>query len=100
MTWDSVRVPMHQCPHCDARLDAAMTMLTDQGVPEQPEPGDITICVMCAVVLKFCKGGYCTIMTLDELRTYANDDPPQVAALGKAWFAVQRVHSRKVTTIN
>lgn len=100
MTRDSVRVPMHRCPHCDAKLDAAMSMVDDPDGPGQPEPGDLTICLMCAVILKFGRGGYCTIMTLDELKRYAEDDPRQVAALGRAWFVVERIQTRKATTVN
>lgn len=45
-----VRTQEHKCPYCGKKLDA-------MSGPEQPHPGDISLCIYCAGVLIITDSG-------------------------------------------
>jgi hypothetical protein len=96
----TIQTRPYRCPHCDTLLDGATQLMTGESSSHQPEVGDITVCIGCAVVLKFAEGDICTIFPLEELRAAAYDDPASIVALGRAWFAVKRLLAGKQTTIH
>lgn len=44
------RVKVSYCSKCEAKLDAATNA---DGSPNEPKPGDFTICAMCGTLHKF-----------------------------------------------
>lgn len=41
--------PDNACPACGSRLDAATAVREDA----RPDPGDVSVCVYCAAILRF-----------------------------------------------
>ena len=46
---NGVPVPECKCPGCGAACDASTNLLGKQG----PEPGDVSICLYCGMLMKF-----------------------------------------------
>lgn len=51
---NSVRVPATHCPHCQAKLSGAAHF--DFETTVRPKPGDFSVCLKCAGMLRFGAG--------------------------------------------
>jgi hypothetical protein len=57
------RLPPDHCPSCGALIDAA----TDVEGPHRPEPGDNSICLYCASLLRYGADLRLELATLSEI---------------------------------
>lgn len=46
---ETTRTPETQCPSCQCSIDAATALTEDV----TPSPGDFTVCIQCAAILRF-----------------------------------------------
>ena len=61
--WTETRLPEDRCPHCDAKLDAASS-----ATGATPSPGDLTVCIHCALPLIFDSDCRLCVMTPADMR--------------------------------
>jgi hypothetical protein len=80
------------CPWCEHRLDAA-TGTDDE--PHSPEPGDLSICIMCASILMFDQELIPQKISEDERRQILLEQPDLVEALDRAQRIVRLVDRRQ-----
>lgn len=69
MDQEGKRVPSAPCPTCGKKLDAATCMSSDA----QPRPGDYTVCLYCANVLRFRDGMKLAVLSLEDAEDLARD---------------------------
>jgi hypothetical protein len=86
VTWE---LPEGKCPHCGHRLDSA-SHLTER---VKPRPGDLTICIACASVLRF--DGALTVRQVSDalLRRIKQSDPEAAAEAMKLQRAILNMHA-------
>ena len=51
--YNSLRLDQGHCPHCHHRLTGTSALVSEDGEPITPEPGDVSICSGCASLLVF-----------------------------------------------
>ena len=84
---DSHSLPICACPSCGTRIDAASSLC--EGSPA-PVPGDITICIDCAAVMRFDKDLTVRLTSPAELRALHPDTQRDLA---RAQRAIRRVQA-------
>jgi hypothetical protein len=86
VTW---ALPEGKCPHCGHRLDSASHM-TER---VKPRPGDLTICMACASVLRF--DGALTVRQVsdEQLRRIRKQEPETGAEVMKLQRAILDMHA-------
>jgi hypothetical protein len=67
----SYRLKETRCPWCEYRIDGATDLADERG----PEPGDLSICIACASLLKFDQDLTPQKVSEDERRQIMKDDP-------------------------
>lgn len=80
------RVEPSPCPHCGQVLDGASNVTND----ERPEPGDVTVCIICAGLAEFDEDMNLT-MPSEAKKKDALTHEEVVAAI----FAVRAVHENQ-----
>jgi hypothetical protein len=68
---DEYRLPETLCPVCDHLLIAAINFRGDG----TPRIGDVTVCINCSAVLRFCAEDQLQKISDDELAELALQDP-------------------------
>ena len=67
MNLHPLRVAACPCPQCFHKLDAVDEIGGDSTVTRMPEPGDFTICMACAAVLRFDGGLRLVLSSLSDV---------------------------------
>lgn len=78
-------VTASRCPSCGHRLDAA-SHPRDENV--RPRPGDLSVCIQCAELLRFTEGMAVVRLSAQELAALEQEDPEAVAEL---WTMAQTI---------
>jgi hypothetical protein len=73
---------------CGATLDA-VTILNNEGKP-QPVPGDYTVCLYCATMLRFKIDLSVRVVTREDLKELLDEEPKQFALLQEAMNVVNQ----------
>ena len=76
---DTFRVPLCHCPHCGEKLDAAS--LFGKQKADRASPGDFSVCINCAAVLRFRDDLTLRATTLGE---HKEADPEKLDQIMKA----------------
>jgi hypothetical protein len=87
----TTRLKLSNCPRCDCKLDAASSTFDDIAIPK---PGDVTICIKCAVVLTFTEDLGLSIATDSYLRELDPDTREKVASVQLAIVALNFITER------
>ncbi|MGI4876683.1 MAG: hypothetical protein ACRYG4_04285 [Janthinobacterium lividum] len=85
----TTRVPAQPCPHCGVELSAATSTMQPDEDEAAPDPGDLTVCIKCGVILRFGVG-----MIVERL-TRAQFDalPPEIMQqLAKVQSTIRLMH--------
>lgn len=83
-------IPETQCPACGARFDAVTAVRYES----MPEPGDLSVCIMCASVLRFGNDLSYELPDRAERRKLLNEVPMLQQAVDAAVRA--REHKAKL----
>lgn len=67
MATHPLRIAASPCPQCFKLLDAVDTVGENAVVTTPPKPGDFTICIACASVLRFDENMGLVLSTLNEV---------------------------------
>jgi hypothetical protein len=73
----TTRTPPSRCPRCDAPLTGA----SDMEGSARPRPGDVSVCLYCAALLKYTAQRTLRALTAAEVRALAVDEPDVLAQL-------------------
>lgn len=73
-----------KCPHCGHRMDSASHMTEKV----KPKPGDLTVCMQCASVLRFDSSLAVRTISDEQLRRIKQRDPEAAAELMKVQRAI------------
>jgi len=76
----TTRVAPRFCPKCFYLLDAATSLLGEV----QPMPGDFTVCIGCACVLRFTPTMHLELSSLEAIPTHSRMDFARVVQAVKA----------------
>jgi hypothetical protein len=63
----TTRTELHWCPVCFYRLDACTSLLKEV----TPGPGDYTVCIGCATVLRFTESMDFEVSSLEAIPTHS-----------------------------
>ena len=80
------RLAATTCPECGAMLDDATNMEDDS---LKPEPGDISCCIECAVVLEYQDDMQMRKLSADEFLALPDDVRLEIAKYARA---IHKVH--------
>lgn len=85
---ESTAVPVQHCPYCDHRLDRAC------GIDEatRPSPGDVTMCIDCALPLVFTDD--MSVRKPNIAEQFALDQDLRLSVLQRAIRAAHRAQGR------
>jgi hypothetical protein len=71
------------CTACGRQLDSAMVICDSENI--QPNPGDITVCLLCGHIMSFCEDLTLRDLTVAEISKIAGD---------KRILAIQRMRGK------
>lgn len=91
----TTRLTETRCPWCEHRLDAA-TGTDDE--PHRPEPGDLSVCIMCASILMFDQELIPQKISEDERKLILLAQPDLVETLDRAQRSVRSIDRRRPPT--
>jgi hypothetical protein len=75
---DPCEMPESKCPECGTELNMASSV----GTKSKPEPGDMTVCLICGHYMAFDKDLSLRDLTDDEILDVAHD--PRIVAIQNA----------------
>jgi hypothetical protein len=85
------QLPPSRCPFCDALLDGASSL-----GGWHPEPGDLSVCIICASILRFDAALHVEPVTPDALRALEAQEPDLIAKLRAYQRVVRQLDRRKL----
>lgn len=87
--WLDSKIPPSPCPYCDASFDRAGS--PDGGIPE---PGDYSVCIRCASLLKFGENMELLPVSQEEINACSKLDPTFMDNMKAMQNAVRNVDRR------
>ncbi len=93
MTMPDYRVPESKCPFCFAELDRACNTDAEGG----PRPGDMSICLYCARILKFGPMTQLVLPTPEDFEELMRQSPETILLLMKNQRAVRQLIAMRST---
>lgn len=76
----------HHCPNCGVHVPATTPV---DGPEHVPKPGDVSICVHCAAVMRFSAKLGLELLSAEDLRCLLEEDAGEFLHIGSAWWAVR-----------
>ena len=75
----TTNLPEQFCPYCFHRLDSATSFDTE----ESPQPGDFTVCISCANILRYGEGMSLHASSLMEIPAHSRMEFAKMVGLCK-----------------
>lgn len=86
----TTRTPVVLCPLCGHTLDAASSVTNPD---ERPDPGDFSVCIGCAGVLRFDDQRRLTLPRAGEVEGAMREDPDIRRAIDVSIRAIRHLHA-------
>lgn len=89
---DITRLPVSRCPRCRYTMDAATSATRRHATPT---PGDYSVCLACAAILRFADDLTLRACSVDEQRELERADPELAKQLGRIVQFCRRLPRRQ-----
>lgn len=92
VTSSDYRVKPNICPNCGKTLDAATACEGDR----KPAPGDFTVCIYCAIILRFDNDMNLREVTKEELAAFAIENTHEARLLIETILCIKQLRIKRI----